>query len=124
MRTASTPSGQAEVPGRCLTLALRASTSGAISIIRAIFTGDCRACRSVETRARRSFCALRPVALCGHHGSPRQNATRVATAVATTTESGGLLGYDAGKKVNGRKRHIATDTLGLMLFVLVYAADV
>ena len=30
-----------------------------------------------------------------------------------TTESGGLSGYDAGKKINGRKRHIATDTLGL-----------
>src|SRR4051795_7677283 len=41
-----------------------------------------------------------------------------------TTESGGPSGYDAGKKINGRKRHIATDTLGLMLFVLVDAADV
>ena len=41
-----------------------------------------------------------------------------------TTESGGLSGYDAGKKINGRKRHIVTDTLGLMLFVLVHAADV
>src|SRR3954465_4453609 len=41
-----------------------------------------------------------------------------------TTESGGLSGYDAGKKINGRKRHIATDTPGLMLFVLVHAADV
>src|SRR3954452_21546300 len=29
-----------------------------------------------------------------------------------TTESGGLSGYDAGKKVKGRKRHIVTDTLG------------
>src|SRR3954468_13557899 len=41
-----------------------------------------------------------------------------------TTESGGPSGYDAGKKINSRKRHIATDTLGLMLFVLVHAADV
>jgi putative transposase len=41
-----------------------------------------------------------------------------------TTESGGLSGYDAGKKINGRKRHIVTDTLGLMLFILVHAADV
>src|SRR4051812_49760881 len=32
--------------------------------------------------------------------------------------------YDAGKKLNGRKRHIVTDTLGIMLFVLVHAADV
>ena len=41
-----------------------------------------------------------------------------------TTASGGLSGYNAGTKVNGRKRHIVTDTLGLMLFVLIYAADV
>jgi putative transposase len=40
-----------------------------------------------------------------------------------TTESGGISGYDAGKKVKGRKRHIMTDTLGLMLFALVHAAD-
>ncbi|HEY3608682.1 MAG TPA: IS5 family transposase [Pseudonocardiaceae bacterium] len=33
-------------------------------------------------------------------------------------------GYDAGKKVNGRKRHIAVDTLGLLLCVLVTAASV
>jgi len=33
-------------------------------------------------------------------------------------------GYDAGKKVNGRKRHIVTDTLGLLLVVLVTAASV
>jgi len=30
-----------------------------------------------------------------------------------TTESGGVCGYDAGKKIKGRKRHIITDTLGL-----------
>lgn len=41
-----------------------------------------------------------------------------------TTESGGICGYDAGKKVKGRKRHIITDTLGLMLFVLVHSADI
>ena len=40
-----------------------------------------------------------------------------------TSESGGLAGYDAGKKIKGRKRHIVTDTLGLMLFVLVHGAD-
>jgi len=41
-----------------------------------------------------------------------------------TTESGGIRGYDAGKKIKGRKRHIITDTLGLMLFVIVHAADI
>src|ERR687890_199171 len=33
-------------------------------------------------------------------------------------------GYDAGKKINGRKRLIATDTLGLLLVVCVMAASV
>ncbi len=41
-----------------------------------------------------------------------------------TTESGGVRGFDAGKKIKGRKRHIITDTLGLMLFVVIHAADV
>jgi putative transposase len=37
---------------------------------------------------------------------------------------GGASGYDAGKKVKGRKRHIVTDTLGLLLAVSVTAASV
>lgn len=32
-------------------------------------------------------------------------------------------GYDAGKKINGRKRHLVTDTLGLLLFVMVTPAS-
>lgn len=41
-----------------------------------------------------------------------------------TTESGGIRGFDAGKKVKGRKRHIVTDTLGLMVGAVVHAADI
>lgn len=41
-----------------------------------------------------------------------------------TTEKGGLRGYDAGKKVKGRKRHILVDTLGLVMAVVVHAANV
>jgi putative transposase len=41
-----------------------------------------------------------------------------------TTEQGGAKGYDAGKKVNGRKRHILVDTLGLLLSVKVLAANI
>lgn len=33
-------------------------------------------------------------------------------------------GYDGGKKINGRRRHVITDSLGLLLMVLVCAADV
>jgi putative transposase len=41
-----------------------------------------------------------------------------------TTEAGGERGYDAGKKVNGRKRHLAVDTVGNVLDVVVHAADI
>ena len=35
-----------------------------------------------------------------------------------------MRGYDGGKKVKGRKRHIAVDTLGLLLCVVVHAASI
>ncbi len=41
-----------------------------------------------------------------------------------TTEQGGERGYDAGKKVNGRKRHLIVDTLGLLLEVSVHSASI
>ncbi|ESW80635.1 hypothetical protein X770_30715 [Mesorhizobium sp. LSJC269B00] len=41
-----------------------------------------------------------------------------------TTESGGVRGFDAGKKVKGRKRHIVVDSLGLLVGVVVHAADI
>jgi putative transposase len=41
-----------------------------------------------------------------------------------TTEAGGPKGYDAGKKVKGRKRHLLVDTMGMVLAVAVTPADV
>lgn len=41
-----------------------------------------------------------------------------------TTEAGGERGYDAGKKVSGRKRHIVVDTVGNLLAVVVHAANI
>lgn len=41
-----------------------------------------------------------------------------------TTEAGGESGYDAGKKVKGRKRHVGVDTLGLLLAIVVTGAHV
>jgi len=41
-----------------------------------------------------------------------------------TTEEGEHAGYDAGKKVKGRKRHLLVDTLGLLLMVIVTSASV
>ena len=41
-----------------------------------------------------------------------------------TTEAGGPKGFDAGKKVKGRKRHILVDVLGLLVAVFVTVASV
>ena len=41
-----------------------------------------------------------------------------------TTESGGVTGYDAGKRIKGRKRHIVTDTLGLLVGLVVHSAGI
>lgn len=41
-----------------------------------------------------------------------------------TTESGGVRGYDAGKRLKGRKRHIVTDTLGLLVGLKVHSAGI
>ena len=41
-----------------------------------------------------------------------------------TTESGGPRGYDAGKKIKGRKRHILTDTEGNLVHAVIHTADI
>jgi transposase len=67
--------------------------------------------------------------------SPRRGgAAREATPTAGVVDSQALRGadtvgaesrgYDAGKKINGRKRHIVVDTLGLLLVIAVSAASV
>lgn len=45
-------------------------------------------------------------------------------SVKTTRSGGECRGVDGGKKVKGRKHHIVTDTLGLLLVVVVHAAHV
>jgi putative transposase len=41
-----------------------------------------------------------------------------------TTGQGGVKGFDAGKKVKGRKRHILVDTRGLLVAVVVHSAAI
>jgi len=48
----------------------------------------------------------------------------IADQSVKTTESDGVCGYDAGKKTKGRKRHILTDTIGLLLVLFVHGAKV
>ena len=45
-------------------------------------------------------------------------------SVKTTEESGGIKGYDGGKQVKGRKRHVLVETLGLLLSVEVTPAHI
>ena len=45
-------------------------------------------------------------------------------SVRTGAEAREMVGYDAGKRVKGRKRHRVTDTLGLMLRIEVHSASV
>jgi len=46
------------------------------------------------------------------------------SAKAAETVARASRGFDAGKKINGRKRHIAVDVMGLLLVVVVTAASV
>src|ERR1700685_1468547 len=55
---------------------------------------------------------------CRHHRQPEREKRRKGGACID------LHGYDAGKKIKGKKRHILVDTLGLMLHAVVHPADI
>ena len=66
-------------------------------------------------------CASKPAS--ARAAIPEPSAAIMNSKSAKTTEKGGR-GYDAGKKVMGRKRHIVVDTGGLLLAVVAPPADV
>lgn len=55
--------------------------------------------------------------------APDPTAAVLDSQSVKTSPQGGPKGYDAGKKVKGRKRHLVTDTLGLLVAVLVTVAS-
>lgn len=56
--------------------------------------------------------------------APEPTAGILDSQSVKTSPQGGPKGYDAAKKVKGRKRHLVTDTLGLLIAVLITAANV
>lgn len=68
------------------------------------------------------FCAITRITAGREHEEP--TAAVIDSQSAKTSEMGGTRGYDAGKKINGRKRHILVDTLGLLIAVVVHSAAI
>jgi hypothetical protein len=75
--------------------------------------------RKVFTGAQKAKVALAAV-----KGLKTINEIAIDSQSIKTTDLSGTKGFDAGKQIQGRKRHILLDTLGLIMVVVVTATSV
>ncbi|MHC0429498.1 IS5 family transposase [Streptomyces sp. O3] len=80
-------------------------------------------------RARPGQGAVRPAAREGPYRRGPQREPTVAVIDSQSVKTAASVpaasrGYDGGKKINGRRRHVITDSLGLLLMVLVTAGNI
>lgn len=81
---------------------------------------DVEARRDLAADPRRTACRSAAV----RRSKPRTERRHHRQPVRQDDGKRGLHGYDAGKKVNGRKRHLLVDTLGLLIAVVIHPADI
>jgi len=124
--------------GRPREVDLRAVLDGILFVLRSgcqwrMLPKDCPARSTVQRyfyqwRERGLWAGINHVLLMAARESAGREASPTAGIIDSqsvkTTESGGPKGYDAGKKVSGRKRHIITDTMGFLVALLIHTADI
>jgi transposase len=85
-------------------------------------TGVDRQALVLHVARQRVVANAEPFPADGREASP--SAGVIDSQSVKTTESGGPRGYDAGKKIKGRKRHILTDTEGNLVHAIIHTADI